>query len=69
MGFEKHKKCFRLALRVTFWAQTVFWTFEKRTPGLDIIKEHERIFFSIEQSKGIMNVVSIEQNLRRQIIL
>ena len=35
-------------------------------PGVHIIKEHERVFLVIEQTKGGMNIPFIEQNLRRR---
>ena len=33
-------------------------------PGVDIIKEHERVFLIIEQTNGVINTASIEQNFR-----
>ena len=33
-----------------------------RVPGVEIIKEHERVFLVIEQTKGVINIASMEQN-------
>ena len=58
--FEKHPKVVSRALRDGFWAREVFWSFEKRTPGLSTschrgrvggVKVNRRLWFGFEHRR------------------